>query len=404
MVKIKVQLLWMFVVLLITSCGDSKVKLSPEAESAATAAKDGILGKVGEEIVRNSAGIEILEQQVIDSKKMAESSEKPSDKSVGQFTELLTKVEEVKKRWGERQKELFEELKEYEIPTVIAQDVPLKLVSPFKVKSLVTFVLLLQANVELTADRPAINDSHRHPVGYYKMSVLPLDNAGKPLIDEPVFVASDIDDAKYHDLKKGEDFAVKFELLTSHFSSPDYVTTKFLAAKRLQICWEHPKQEKTPDVTFGELGLFELRGLVQSCVWKGIYETNRLNFDIEGKWIRNNGSNPWANYPNVKRDNSGRIVKMDNGDESIEYAYNEKGLIVKRIINYMDGTDETKWIYNEDGDCVKNINSYEGMDAEDGDDNRVSTYVILERDSHNNWIKRKNQSGGIETRIITYYE
>ena len=59
---------------------------------------------------------------------------------------------------------------------------------------------------------------------------------------------------------------------------------------------------------------------------------------------------------------------MNNGDESTEYTYDELGRVTRRVINYMDSVDDTKWEYDDNGDCVKNVNSYEGMDAEEGDD------------------------------------
>ena len=164
--------------------------------------------------------------------------------------------------------------------------------------------------------------------------------------------------------------------------------------------------ETTPVATAikGELGLFELRGPVKSCTWKNEYATNKLEFDANGLWTMSDGRKPWADQPNVKRDDQGRIVSMDNGDESTLYAYDEQGRIVKRTINYMDGCDETQWEYDANGDCAKNVNSYTGMDAEEGDDNRVSTYSIKERDDHGNWTRRTNQDGNEETRTITYYE
>jgi len=154
----------------------------------------------------------------------------------------------------------------------------------------------------------------------------------------------------------------------------------------------------------GELGLFELRGPVKSCTWKTQYATTKMEFDKNGLWTKNDGQKPWAYYPNVKRDKQGRLVKMDNGDESTEYTYDQEGRITHRVINYMDGCDDTRWEYDAAGDCVKNINSYAGEGAEEGDENRVSTYTITERDDHGNWTKRKDQNGQQETRTITYYE
>ena len=166
------------------------------------------------------------------------------------------------------------------------------------------------------------------------------------------------------------------------------------------------EEETAPEaveVFNGELGIFELRGPVKSCVWKNQYSTRRLEFDQNGMWTKIDGRKPWADQPNVKRDSQGRMVKTDNGDESTQYTYDDQGRITQCIVQYMDGCDNTKWTYDDNGDCVKNVNSYVGMDAEEGDDNRVSTYTILERDDHGNWTSRKDQNGNKETRTITYY-
>ena len=151
----------------------------------------------------------------------------------------------------------------------------------------------------------------------------------------------------------------------------------------------------------GELGLFELRGPVKRCVW-GDYT---LEFDKKGMWIAENGRKPWADKPHVTRDSQGRITKMaiDYDEEYTKYEYDKNGHVVKREVHYMDGDDITLYKYDEAGDCVLNHNSYSGMDAEEGDDSRMTHYTITKRDDKGNWTERTTDSGSKETRSISYY-
>lgn len=152
----------------------------------------------------------------------------------------------------------------------------------------------------------------------------------------------------------------------------------------------------------GELGLFELRGPVKTCVWKNSEGTATHGFDRKGMWISENGMKPWAGQESVKRDRQGRIVKMgDSYDEEYEsFAYNANGLISKRIKKYMDGLFQTNYVYNSKGECTKSVLEFEDM----GDTGKETTsYTILSRDSYGNWTKRKTHKGVVETRTITYY-
>lgn len=151
----------------------------------------------------------------------------------------------------------------------------------------------------------------------------------------------------------------------------------------------------------GELGLFELRGPVKKCVW-GRYT---LEFDNKGMWVAENGKKPWAEKPNVSRDSQGRITKMaiDYDEEYTQFEYDKNGHIVKRHVHYMDGDDITYYKYDEAGDCLLCQNSYSGMDAEEGDDNRITHYTINKRDEKGNWTERTTSDGTKETRTILYY-
>lgn len=152
----------------------------------------------------------------------------------------------------------------------------------------------------------------------------------------------------------------------------------------------------------GELGLFELRGPVKTCVWKNSEGTATHGFDRKGMWISENGMKPWAGQESVKRDRQGRIVKMGDsyGEEYESFAYHANGLISKRIKKYMDGIFYTYYYYSSKGECTKSVHEFEDM-GETGKDTIV--YTILSRDSYGNWTKRKTQKGVVETRTITYY-
>lgn len=153
----------------------------------------------------------------------------------------------------------------------------------------------------------------------------------------------------------------------------------------------------------GELGLHDLRGPVKKCVWKNADTSTTLTFDQNGKWTAVDGNKPWQDFPKVKRDAKGRMVKMaDEYDETAtEFVYDENGRVTKKSVKYMDGGDETIYYYNADGDCIKTKYTYSDME---GQGETTLTYTILERDSQQNWVKRKDQNGTVEQRTITYYE
>jgi hypothetical protein len=153
----------------------------------------------------------------------------------------------------------------------------------------------------------------------------------------------------------------------------------------------------------GERGLYDLCGPVKKCVWKDGDTSFTLTFDQAGKWTSIDGNKPWQDYPKVKRDGKGRIVKMsDEYDETFTgFTYDANGRVTKKIVGYMDGSDETYYYYNADGDCIRIRSTYSDMDGE-GD--ATKTLTIMERDAHRNWTMRKDQHGNSEQRIITYYE
>ncbi len=191
--------------------------------------------------------------------------------------------------------------------------------------------------------------------------------------------------------------------LTLLFALLLMVSTVAMAQKRGK---KRTRRTETTAVTInytarGELGIFDLRGPVKTCVWKKAYETHTYAFDPNGMWISTDGEQPWNNYGSVKRDAQGRIILMGEEVESGEsFTYNANGLVTKHTVIYMDGRDVTTYSYNSEGYCTKETFSYSGMD---GTGKNSATWTILTRDEQGNWTKRKTQKGVIETRTITYF-
>ena len=155
---------------------------------------------------------------------------------------------------------------------------------------------------------------------------------------------------------------------------------------------------------YGELGIFELYGSVKECIWNNGIQVSKHGFDEKGMWVSENGKKPWEYSEAIKRDDQGRIIKMgDPYDEQYEtFAYNDDGLIAKRVMKEIDGFKvQTEYFYNDEHECVKTVSTID--DPLEGPGEDTNTYTILERDSQGNWTKRKNQNGNTETREITYY-
>jgi hypothetical protein len=160
---------------------------------------------------------------------------------------------------------------------------------------------------------------------------------------------------------------------------------------------------KAPETGRGDLGIFGLFGPVKECKWKTQWDTRTLFFNTEGQWTDERGRDLFKFFPKRTRNAQGRLTKIsDEYDEQrMTFTFNDKGLVVRETTEYLDGGGQTTFEWDDEGNCTKEVNSYADMD---GEEKSTNVYTILERDDYNNWTRRKNQNGTIETRTITYYE
>lgn len=408
---------------------DSSSVLSEETKKAIyeLLPEDGILGPVAREIALTTMEIDTLRAAIPEDKSLDKVMEVLQEDSrferyaKGQMSsreeesygeEVKKKTEEIKasinqeiaeakakwsvadSTWKVRCQELTQQFSTKDIPTELEEGIPLKLVRPFRVKELSHTKLILECIVELTEDR--------NPVSYF------MTKECMPTFDivndeyEP-YVLSSQDLSSGRELKAGQQFPLEKEISITKVNQPYSTFALFMAAKKLVVLWEQPFDMRSDIHIRGDRGIFELLGNVKSCVWKNSETENTFEFDANGKWIAENGEQPWANYPIVDRDFSRRVTSMSNGDEGQTFNYNDHGLIVKRNFQYMDGGSTSRYYYNVDGECVKKKVYY--VPEEEGDDGvLVYTFTIMERDSHGNWTKRKDQNDNLETRQITYFE
>ena len=158
------------------------------------------------------------------------------------------------------------------------------------------------------------------------------------------------------------------------------------------------------DVVKGELGMFDLRGPVKTCLTKGEGYKAEFRFDENGFVTMLNSKPLKEEYKKISRDNQGRMkhCSYDEWDETFcNYTVNEDGLLVEmEDWPYMDGGSKMKYTYNENGDLTQI--TVEGFDIEGGGTD-VIKYAIEERDAHGNWTRR-TANGKPQIRTITYYE
>ena len=159
------------------------------------------------------------------------------------------------------------------------------------------------------------------------------------------------------------------------------------------------------DVVKGELGLFDLRGPVKTCVAKVEGYKGECKFDENGFVTVLNSKPLKEEYKKISRDEQGRLkhCSYDEYDETFcNYTVNEAGLLVEmEDWPFMDGGAKCTYTYDDNGDMTQMTCESLGMDAEDGP--QVFKYVIEERDTHGNWTRR-TANGKSQTRTITYYE
>ena len=390
--------------------------------------EDGLLGSIPREIALNLLTIEALKKEIPnksineqlfdvikeDSRferyaknQMSETEKSAFEKEMKEKTEgleekLTREKEEAVAKWkaadstfAVRCEELSKELSSKDLPTEIDENAPLKLIQPFRVEELTNRSIMISCVVELEKDLEAITGFEpRTPMP--TLNIYNEDNEPYKLESRELSSRSPIKAGTQLTLKRFLHICRPLKDIYPRF----YEFANFMRTKKLIIEWNNSKEIKGDNK--GDLGIFGLKGSVKECIWKNDARETVYKFAPNGQWTAENNNEPWAYYPQVKRNSSNRIVSMSNGDEGKVFEYNENGLITKRVDQYMDGNTSIYYYYNEDGECIMSKEFY-GPGEEGEEDMKVFKYSILERDSHQNWIKRKDQDGIVETRKITYY-
>lgn len=389
--------------------------------------EDGLLGSIPCEIALNLLTIEALKKEIPnksindqlfevisdDSRferyaknQMSEtersSFEKEMKEKKGELQEQLTREkEEAIAKWKAadstfvvRCEELSKELSSKDLPTEIDENAPMKLIQPFRVEKLTNRSIEISCIVELEKDLEAITGFGRRTMptlNIYKDNNEPYELESRELSSSnPIKAGTQLTLKRFlYICRPLKDIYPRF-----------YEFANFMRTKKLIIEWNLPKEIKG-DYN-GDLGILGLKGAVKECIWKNDTKETVYKFAPNGQWTAENNNEPWADFPQVKRNSSNRIVSMTNGDEGQVFEYNENGLITKRVYQYMDGDFSVYYYYNEKGECNM-CKEFYGPGEEGEEDMKVFKYSILERDSQQNWIKRKDQDGNVETRKITYY-
>ncbi len=164
-----------------------------------------------------------------------------------------------------------------------------------------------------------------------------------------------------------------------------------------------PAAEETPEAPApgrGDLGSYDLRGPVKRVD----YGEWSAAFNEQGQLTHENGERLENVFPGgVKRDKNGRLKECNaDGYGSRYYTYNDRGLPIE--INE-DGYAR-QMTYDDEGYLKTEKATVAPEMGDEGGEPEVitSTYTIVEKDSHGNWTKRKDQMGNITTRSITYYK
>lgn len=416
----------MFVMLvatvLLTSC-DKSMNFSPEVEGYIELVKSGFLGDAGGEMMQHLAEIETLKQEREDFGEKWREKDPKSDAETKRMLEEFGKeldviekgIENAENKWNSRAEELKGELVGLEIPTEVADDVPLELIKPVTVTSFNSERIGLEGTIKLTKNRPAIKlrAVNSQADGYYDIKVVLLDNEGTPIDTiTPMNVRNmrnslmknsfrEYDEVKANEELQIEDF-ISFGSDYFQLFKPTGRTQRILhilSAKKLRIIWEHPFEEKDLLPGRGDLGGYDLRGPVKKVSYSGWSCT----FNEQGQLETENGQSLRHIYSGgVTRNKDGRLTEC-NADAygSRYYTYNEQGLPTEIA---EDGYNR-KFTYDADG-YVATEKAIMAPDMGDDGEPEVITYkyTIVSKDSYDNWTKRKDQHGNVTTRTITYFE
>jgi hypothetical protein len=158
---------------------------------------------------------------------------------------------------------------------------------------------------------------------------------------------------------------------------------------------------------YGELGLFELKGHVKSCLWTNAWGSNTRTYDENGFWLTGDGWSLSSIYPEgIVRDQKKRITTgyFEGGNES--WTIDEKGRKTTYSIVEYDGGEKHTYTYDANDNVVSEHVEFLGMDVYWNEEYNLS-YSDWEFDSHGNWVKRTAYSTtngySQESRIIVYY-
>lgn len=175
---------------------------------------------------------------------------------------------------------------------------------------------------------------------------------------------------------------------------------------------EDVEAEPASPYASADLGMHGIYGKVTSAITKsylsnpkqtkeGFLYEEQLAFNENGEWI----ANEMARFKksNIKRDEQGRIIALsfNAGFEdamSYSYGYSYEGNRIKTFtVDYegeISGDNEQTYIYDADGELVKivTVGYTEGVKYE-----VTCSYVIKERDEHNNWTKRYMKRVEVQT-------
>ena len=241
---------------LITSCSNGTptsiaTSISPEEEAAVEAAREGLLGDMGGEIIERQAEYEAfithtdevhrLLKQEADEAKTAAEVEKTTQKLV-EVNKALTDYELQWKQWHTA---FAAEVLTKQVASEVAAGAPLKIVVPFAVKSFSANGIEFAATVELTAPRPGLTLPSSPFFGqdkFYIPTVVAVDANGHALTD-PVFVRCKPIERYGDYLDNGTQAELTCSFANSSEAGGPRLRDKALAAKKLVIQWEHPTDQ-----------------------------------------------------------------------------------------------------------------------------------------------------------------
>lgn len=224
--------------LLVVSCGKSR---KPEVKEAAKIASEGIFGSIGEDLVYLMDDYQLLEEEykAKNDELREEVFDKNRESSMSKLIERGKALEEEEEEKMEKINKQFasyvDKLKGEELPTELAEGVPLKLISPFSVVGIseMSNSMIVEAKVEVLTDRPALGG---YTYGFkYVPCVSFIDENGTELYKDQDYTTLKNFAKK---LTTGSTNTVSFSVALSDNKE----LPKILAAKKISICWEHPNK------------------------------------------------------------------------------------------------------------------------------------------------------------------